>query len=379
MERMNYGKIQDILNECNYEKEHLDFDKIGNKLNEGMGMPEDRSEFRNKIIDAVEGLGLVEGDDFAVLGVNPKFSPFDSHEPIFRVVFRHLNAEMKINKDGYIELWGVRAGIYSFDEIDRAWVKIKAEAKPTNKFDTGDHSNTTFEYYTPRKLKESKFVGMIYNLDNSWDTFYIDEDGEMVDSIKLAKVFDDEDEAEEWAYENRPVGWGAYGSKLKEATIPQAKRFAARKHGERGQTRRATGLPYIVHPEGVAALVKDAGGDDEQVQAAWLHDTMEDTGTTYDDLVEKFGKRVADLVASVTNDPYLKKENKEAYMSNKLEHLPHDALLIKLCDMRYNISDFCPSEQKSRIKKNITHLLLSHGDDLKQSEKDICHEILSED
>ena len=264
MERMNYSKIQSILNECDYEKEHLDFDKIGNKLNEGMGMPNDRSDFRNKIID-------------------------------------------------------------------------------------------TIEYYTPRKLRE-KYVGMIYNLDNSWDTFYIDEDGEMVDSVKLAKVFDDEDEAEEWAYENRPVGWGAYGSRIKEATIPQAKRFAARKHGERGQIRKATGLPYIVHPEGVAALVKDAGGDDEQVQAAWLHDTMEDTGTTYDDLVEKFGKRVADLVASVTNDPYLKKENKEAYMSNKLEHLPHDALLVKLCDFDYNLHDFCPNSTLLRMYKNLKDL-----------------------
>ena len=166
-------------------------------------------------------------------------------------------------------------------------------------------------------------------------------------------------------------------SKLDEATVAQAKRFATRKHGETGAVRKATGQPYIVHPEGVAALVKENGGDDEQIQAAWLHDTIEDTGATYDDIAEKFGKRVADIVSEVTNKPHLKKSEKEAYMTNKLKNLSHDALLVKLCDMRYNYYDYAPIEQRMRIEKNIKELMSSR--ELTKEEWQLCEEILDWD
>ena len=166
-------------------------------------------------------------------------------------------------------------------------------------------------------------------------------------------------------------------SKLDEATIAQAKRFASRKHGETGAIRKATGQPYIVHPEGVAALVKENGGDDEQIQAAWLHDTIEDTGATYDDIAEKFGKRVADIVSEVTNKPHLKKSEKEAYMTKKLKNLSHDALLVKLCDMRYNYYDYAPIEQRMRIEKNIKELMSSR--ELTKEEWQLCEEILDWD
>lgn len=149
-------------------------------------------------------------------------------------------------------------------------------------------------------------------------------------------------------------------SKLDEATIAQAKRFASRKHGERGQIRKATGAPYIVHPEGVAKIVKDFGGDDEQIQAAWLHDTMEDTGTWEEDLREKFGDRVADLVSELTNDDFaIRSIGKEDYMSNKLVNLSDDALLIKLSDFLYNIKDYCPMKTLERMKKNLEALNFS--------------------
>ena len=158
-------------------------------------------------------------------------------------------------------------------------------------------------------------------------------------------------------------GYATYlikSSKLDEATVAQAKRFASRKHGERGQVRKATGAPYIVHPEGVAKIVKDFGGDDEQIQAAWLHDTMEDTGTWEEDLREKFGDRVADLVSELTNDDFaIRSIGKEDYMSNKLVNLSDDALLIKLSDFLYNIKDYCPMKTLERMKKNLEALNFS--------------------
>ena len=65
--------------------------------------------------------------------------------------------------------------------------------------------------------KKSMWVAKIYNYDDSWDEYYIDENGEAVDYPDKAKVFDNEQDAEEWAEENRFYNWGAYASKLSES------------------------------------------------------------------------------------------------------------------------------------------------------------------
>lgn len=65
--------------------------------------------------------------------------------------------------------------------------------------------------------KKSMWVAKIYNYDDSWDEYYIDENGEPVDYLDKAKVFDNEKDAEEWAEENRLYNWGAYASKLSES------------------------------------------------------------------------------------------------------------------------------------------------------------------
>lgn len=237
------------------------------------------------------------------------------------------------------------------------------------------------------KLQEAtatKYMACCYDPDDYYEeTNYIDEDGELSCNSSDAKLFDTEDEAIEYADDNRPYDWVSFAmpcnTMLDEATIPQAKRFASRKHNERNQTRKATGAPYIVHPEGVAALVKEYGGDDEQIQAAWLHDTMEDTGTWKDDLTEKFGDRVANIVAELTNDDYAIRSlgSKEDYMNQKLCHLSHDALLVKLCDMLYNHEDFPPMQQKMRIEKNIHYLMQNR--ELNENEWQICNKIVSGD
>ena len=61
------------------------------------------------------------------------------------------------------------------------------------------------------------WVAKIYNYDDSWDEYYIDENGEPVDYLDKAKVFNNEKDAEEWAEENRFYNFGAYASKLSES------------------------------------------------------------------------------------------------------------------------------------------------------------------
>ena len=91
--------------------------------------------------------------------------------------------------------------------------------------------------------KKSMWVAKIYNYDDSWDEYYIDENGEPVDYLDKAKVFDNEKDAEEWAEENRFYNWGAYASKLseskkrlKELTQDEFNRLARRRDEFRTQT-----------------------------------------------------------------------------------------------------------------------------------------------
>ena len=91
--------------------------------------------------------------------------------------------------------------------------------------------------------KKPMWVAKIYNYDDSWDEYYIDENGEPVDYLDKAKVFDNEKDAEEWAEENRLYNWGAYASKLseskkklKEMTQAEFNRLAKRRDEFRSQT-----------------------------------------------------------------------------------------------------------------------------------------------
>ena len=79
----------------------------------------------------------------------------------------------------------------------------------------------------------------------------------------------------------------------------RATQFATQRH--RDQKRKDEITPYITHPIALAATLSDAGVRDVNVlAAALLHDTIEDTDATYDDIRGEFGKQIADLVAEVT-------------------------------------------------------------------------------
>lgn len=81
--------------------------------------------------------------------------------------------------------------------------------------------------------------------------------------------------------------------------IHRAHAFAAEAHLDQ---KRDDGTPYITHPELVADLIKQVTDDPAMIAAAYLHDTIEDTDVTYEDILERFGKDVADLVHEVTHE-----------------------------------------------------------------------------
>jgi (p)ppGpp synthase/HD superfamily hydrolase len=93
--------------------------------------------------------------------------------------------------------------------------------------------------------------------------------------------------------------------------VSEAADFAARRHT--GQQRKGRGSePYVNHLAEVANLLSIAteGTDAELVAAGWLHDTIEDTATTCEELAQKFGERVAALVVEVTDDMTLAKQER---------------------------------------------------------------------
>jgi len=127
---------------------------------------------------------------------------------------------------------------------------------------------------------------------------------------------------------------------LLEMAIGKAFAFADKKH--KGQFRKGSGEPYIKHPLGTYRLLKAIGVKDMNVLvASALHDTIEDTNATYNELKKEFNKDVADLVKDVTsNKKILFKVGKEKYLADKLLAMPAGSLTLKLADRLHNLSDF---------------------------------------
>ena len=122
--------------------------------------------------------------------------------------------------------------------------------------------------------------------------------------------------------------------------LRRATGFAAWKHD--GQLRKGEGkTPYIHHPIEVTAILAEVGDvtDLDVLQAALLHDTIEDTKTTADELDSHFGARVREFVLEVSDDKTLDKHERKALQVEHAPHLSVEAQTIKLADKISNIID----------------------------------------
>jgi GTP diphosphokinase / guanosine-3',5'-bis(diphosphate) 3'-diphosphatase len=124
------------------------------------------------------------------------------------------------------------------------------------------------------------------------------------------------------------------------ALVLSAVQFAAYKH--RDQRRKdPAASPYVNHPIELANVLKLEGGvDDAQVLcAALLHDTIEDTDTTVEELRAKFGAAIASVVLEVSDDKDLPKSRRKALQIEHAPHLSRAAKLVKLADKICNLRD----------------------------------------
>jgi (p)ppGpp synthase/HD superfamily hydrolase len=142
--------------------------------------------------------------------------------------------------------------------------------------------------------------------------------------------------------------------------VARAAAFATQAH--HGQVDKA-GEPYIRHPERVAARVAAAGGSEQLVVAAWLHDVVEDTHFSKWDLYGQFGTEVADVVDALT---HRKGETRVDYL-DRIRSTP-GAALVKLADVddntdpaRINRLD-PPTQDRLRRKYDFTRRYLLTGE-----------------
>lgn len=128
------------------------------------------------------------------------------------------------------------------------------------------------------------------------------------------------------------------------ANFIRALDFAAKKH--RTQRRKDSDqTPYINHPIAVARILRvEASVSDEVVLvAALLHDTVEDTRTTFEEIEQQFGKPVSEVVAEVTDDKSLPKAERKQRQIDHAAGLSDRAKLVKLADKTANLRDVVAS------------------------------------
>jgi (p)ppGpp synthase/HD superfamily hydrolase len=119
--------------------------------------------------------------------------------------------------------------------------------------------------------------------------------------------------------------------------LDEVLKFATKAHSS--QKRKYTGEPYIVHPIAVSEIVKTVAHTDEMVAAALLHDVVEDTDVTLDQIKDKFGSKVAELVGWLTDISRPEDGNRKTRKAIDRDHnarAPAEAQTIKVADLIHN-------------------------------------------
>lgn len=158
----------------------------------------------------------------------------------------------------------------------------------------------------------------------------------------------------------------------------KAIQFAADAH--KGQVRKGTNLPYITHPFIVATLLskyKTSVRHEELQCACILHDTLEDTATSFVELATEFTPLVATLVQELTScDDEIAKLGKNEYLKKKLLALTPYALTIKLADRLSNVMDMPSEKCLSDTEELLNHIAKNRK--LNDTQRAICDDIYAE-
>ncbi|MFM7796353.1 MAG: HD domain-containing protein [Candidatus Nitrosotenuis sp.] len=142
--------------------------------------------------------------------------------------------------------------------------------------------------------------------------------------------------------------------------LNRAKEFAKLKHGN--SLRRDGKTPYWHHLRLVVANLQKLGITDTSVLCAgWLHDTIEDTATDYEDIYKRFGRKCADIVSVLTKETRLPEPKREKLYAVQLAKSTWHAKAVKLCDVLSNISDlensgYPKKSRKQKVREKMIYL-----------------------
>ncbi len=123
----------------------------------------------------------------------------------------------------------------------------------------------------------------------------------------------------------------------------KAIKFAAKKHADKNQLIPGTNLPYVVHLSNVAMEILIAAQKTEKfdsefaVQVALLHDILEDTETTFDEVAREFNKEIAQAVLALTKDSEIPKEDRMNDSLKRIRELRKEVWAVKLADRITNL------------------------------------------
>jgi len=126
---------------------------------------------------------------------------------------------------------------------------------------------------------------------------------------------------------------------LLELSLQKADNF--QKNAHQGQTRKTSGEPYSVHPTAVYQFLVSLGIKDRNLLvAAYLHDTIEDSPTSFNDIKKEFNQDVARIVKALSSsDKGIQALGKASYLAKKMIAMDPDVLVIKLADRWHNTTD----------------------------------------
>lgn len=134
--------------------------------------------------------------------------------------------------------------------------------------------------------------------------------------------------------------------------VEKARIYAQSKH--EGQIRKFENKPYFIHPERVAHILyqfKVSKNINGLIAAAYLHDVVEDTNTSIEEIKELFGDLVASIVLELTSDKNeIKRFSKKEYLANKMLNMSNYALTLKLADRIDNVNRIQWSPEKFKLK-----------------------------
>ena len=141
--------------------------------------------------------------------------------------------------------------------------------------------------------------------------------------------------------------------------IEKAKEIASYAHRNHVRNDDAK-TPYVQHLAEVADLVRESGGTESEIAAAWLHDTVEDTHITIDDIRKEFSEEIAEIVAGLTDMPEwttLSLAERKARQAKRVSKESSSIRRVKLADQASNVQIVGKKKLDSTTHKKITYIV----------------------